>query len=179
MEMQKPDSPPSDPARVDLAKALTRLESLTDGLRRYGLWLAIFTATTIAGGSSLAFFRVFPVLPSAYLVTIAAIGVSALNALFYSVTFESRRKEGDALFKEISDELQWYIRFERAETSKTASSAPEHRPDLGARLTLRTYAQTSDLPLIPGAYGPLLYALINIVSVAIAALSSLPFLGKS
>jgi hypothetical protein len=169
-------SSPSDPAPI--SQALLRLEDVTRHQRRYGQLVAALTIITVAGSITLAFYRVFHVIESVFLSTLIVVAVSALCALLLAVFFESRRKEGDVFFKEISDELQWYVRFGSHEGGSSGSRAPEQRPDLHARLALRSFAQTSELPLVPGAYGPLAYALINIVSVALTAVSLLSLFGK-
>jgi hypothetical protein len=167
-----------------VTRALAQLARLTHQLRMYGQTLAALTIITVGGSIAFAFYRVFRVVEAVILVTLVLIAASALQALLISVFFESRRKQGDVLFKEISDELQWHVRFEREKNVKASlaptivSQAPEHRPGFDARLVLRSFAQTSDLPLVPGAYGPLVYAVINIVSIAFTAVSLLPFFGK-
>ena len=132
----------------------------------------------MSGTLALAFYRLFNVILSVFLGTLFCAASSALFALLLSVVFEGRRKEGDVLFKEISDELQWYVRFQKKDKIDISPSTPEHRPDLQARLALRAFAQSSDLPLVPGKYGPLAYALVNILSIALAAVSFLPLFGK-
>ena len=97
-----------------------------------------------------------------------AMGLGAtICGLLGSILFESARKEGDVMFKEVSDELQWYVRFDPEPKSTTA---PDERPKLESRLALRSFAQTTDLPLIPGTYGPLFYAVLNILIVLGSAL---------
>jgi hypothetical protein len=177
MEEHYVDSSSSDAERSRMTQALVRLEYLTQRLRMYGQILAVLTTVTVAGSIALAFYRVFNVILVVFETTLGVIAVSAFQALILAALFESRRKEGDVLFKELSDEFQWYIRFGRDKKAAN-DAAPDHRPGLEARLALRSFAQGSDLPLAPGAYGPLLYALINILSVAFVAVSLLPFFRK-
>ncbi len=88
-------------------------------------------------------------------------GVLTLGVMILVVLFETDRKEGDALFKEISDELQWNVRFSGGMSPESAP--PEKRPNLNYRFALRLFAQSTDLPLTPGRYGPLAYLLINLM----------------
>ncbi|HEY0459224.1 MAG TPA: hypothetical protein VGC97_08820 [Pyrinomonadaceae bacterium] len=90
-----------------------------------------------------------------------------LNFLFV-VIYDSRLKQGNAIFEEISDELQWNIN--KAPTQSNSSSAvADNRPELETRIILRTYARTTDLPLFPGKYGPALYIFLNIISFFLSA----------
>lgn len=88
-------------------------------------------------------------------------GIALLFAGPFAMRFETRRKLGDVYFKELSDEIQAQRRF--------AESSPAGRPKLSARIALRSFAETADLPLIPGKYGPVSYILINL-AVWLAAL---------
>jgi hypothetical protein len=44
----------------------------------------------------------------------------------------------------------------------------EQRPEINARITLRTYARATDLPLIPGKFGPAIYVAFNLVLLFLA-----------
>jgi hypothetical protein len=78
---------------------------------------------------------------------------------------ESWRKRGDALFEEISDELQWNIRGTRLLKDK---SPAKERPEIQARVVLRTFARASDLPIIPGKFGPAIYITVNLLITFLA-----------
>ncbi len=168
-----PDS--QDPSEIE--HALERLRKLTRRLRINGQIVVLATLATIAGSISLNLYRALAadyITRTTITAALGLIGLVAVYSIVFSITFENTRKYGDVLFKEISDELQWYIRFRRRDEGETdISEATAKRPDLEARLALRSFAQTSDLPLIPGAYGPLFYVLINVVSAIVA---TIPFL---
>src|SRR5207248_3149729 len=93
-----------------------------------------------------------PILLAFIPVCAVVVLLMAFVTLFFAIHFETIRKRGDILFKEISDELQWNVRFSDPDSPGTA---PPRRPSFDARLTLRSFAQASDLPLVPGRYGPL------------------------
>jgi hypothetical protein len=78
--------------------------------------------------------------------------------------FDTLRKRGDALFQEVSDELQWFVGRKDVETS-----LPQSRPFLPARVALRSFANAAQLPLVPGVRGPGLYAVLNLALVLAAA----------
>ena len=81
-------------------------------------------------------------------------------ALILAVANERLRRTGDVLFQEIGDELQWNTRAEKVPPGKGAAN---ERPPLEARVILRRFAQGTDLPLVPGRFGPAVYAAFNIL----------------
>jgi hypothetical protein len=85
------------------------------------------------------------------MVTIAALGL-----------FETLRKRGDAIFQELSDELQWHV------GRLPFREAPVERPMLDVRVTLRTFSAAAELPLVPGRFGGAVYAALNLI-IAIAS----------
>lgn len=96
--------------------------------------------------------------------------VNFVATLCTVVLYEYLRRKGDAYFEEISDELQWNVGYRRR-TSNPDKNADE-TPPLQIRVILRSFARTTDLPLIPGKFGPAIYAGINVV-LALFLLSSL------
>lgn len=92
------------------------------------------------------------------MATIAALGF-----------FEALRKRGDAIFQEVSDELQWYVGHSESR-GLSLREAPSERPLLEARVVLRTFSAAAELPLVPGRLGGAAYALLNLV-VAVAAVA--------
>jgi hypothetical protein len=96
---------------------------------------------------------------------------SAVTAFFSTVLYEACRRRGDVLFEEISDELQWRIppQAPTGLKSRIDSSVAAMRPHLNVRITLRTYAKTTDLPLFPGKFGPGLYFIYNVIVLVIGA----------
>ncbi len=80
-------------------------------------------------------------------------GIAMLAAILYEIT----RQRGDVLFDEISDELQWHMR-----KRKVQSEAVEYRPQLDARIVLRSFAHASELPFVPGRHGPAIVLLSNV-----------------
>jgi hypothetical protein len=147
---------------------LSELQKLTQRLRRDAQAIACLTFVVLIGSVSFSLavehlFRIHVLILLAF-IPVCAVGVlvMAFTILFLAVHFETIRKRGDVLFKEISDELQWNVRF-----SDPDGTAPPRRPSFDARLALRSFAHASDLPLVPGRYGPLAYALVDLMSVAV------------
>ncbi|MCF8070682.1 MAG: hypothetical protein K9M96_09380 [Deltaproteobacteria bacterium] len=77
-----------------------------------------------------------------------------------TIYYENLRKRGEAIFEEISDELQWHIGYRDSLSNKEPSTK---KPEFEIRVALRSFARTTDIPLIPGKFGPALYIGINIV----------------
>jgi len=70
--------------------------------------------------------------------------------------YESKRKRGEVLFEEISDELEWYV------IGQDKKRIAAERPKIDARVSLRSFVKTTDLPFIPSKYGPAFYLIINL-----------------
>jgi hypothetical protein len=153
------------PVNAGLAKALSKLELISERLRWSGRWLAYASAANMLG--------LIPLSTTALLLGVSgetwrqvfwsASAVFVMASVFLAVRFESMRKSGDALFKEISDELQWYVRFQQKQVQEQAQ---RERPVIAARIVLRTFSESTDVPLVPGKYGPLGYVLINLAMLA-------------
>jgi hypothetical protein len=111
--------------------------------------------------------------PSSFRLDIVALvmtGVLLAGSVFVTVVVhENLRKTGDALFEEISDELQ--RRFKRRTVSDKPSVSGEPSPYLAARITLRSFSSTADLPLVPGKFGPGLYAFVSVVQLILEFLT--------
>lgn len=103
----------------------------------------------------------------AVLASLALLVGAAAAALW----FETLRKRGDALYDEISDEVQWHIgRAYLSSADQPAVDMP--RPPLRYRVELRSFAKASDLPLAPGRYGPALYVALNVALVVLLVIRS-------
>jgi hypothetical protein len=94
-----------------------------------------------------------------FLLAMAANLLSALTviALLY---FERLRRRGDTLFQELSEELNWFSR----PRDLNESVVPYNVPPIDIRVALRTYTRMTDLPLVPGKFGPATYALVCLVA---------------
>ncbi len=92
--------------------------------------------------------------------------LTLLSLLFY----ERLRRNGDTLFTELSDELQWRLNLEHSALAsdrswELGSSELDRsvRPPLSMRVVLRSFVKNTDLPLTRGAAGTQVYLLIGIV----------------
>jgi hypothetical protein len=151
--------PENDRSGSGLSDALLRLERVSLSLRKSGRLAFIFTIVNLA-------FAILSLLYGARLdrpthwSVLAWSLISGMCASALVVMCESWRKQGDALFEEISDELQWNVRGARLLKDKPLV---KERPELQARVVLRTFARASDLPLIPGKFGPAIYVAVNLL----------------
>ena len=152
-----------------MEKSLYRLERLTRVLRIVGLFCFSLTVLCVV----ISFLTLFNLsrVDSQYLSSnfrsyyrsyFYASLVAGILALILVVFYETLRKQGESLFEEISDELEWHI---LAEPSKQSASPTGERPSLSARIVLRSFVRATDLPLVPGKFGPSLYAGINLLAI--------------
>lgn len=135
---------------------IDRLRYVTASLRMLGLLALLMTivnVTTVALYTEL------------YWRNVALMQLSVtLTVILVLIFHEFKKKLGDTLFEEISDEMQWYLVKDRKEMLK--KSDKEETPPISARIQLREYVKTSDLPIIPGKFGPGVYVLINFIILA-------------
>ncbi|HXQ72190.1 MAG TPA: hypothetical protein VN844_16965 [Pyrinomonadaceae bacterium] len=143
----------------DLSRSLSDLSSITLLLQRYGFIALVFTVFNLALLILTSSLRLLPIVGAlaSVVITFYLPLIATLIAVVAIVRYETLRKRGDALFEEISDELQWNLRQNVTET------IARERPELNARVALRSFARATDLPLIPGRYGPVIYVAINLV----------------
>jgi hypothetical protein len=149
---------------LSLGESLNLLNKLTNHLRMLSLYVFAITLINIAA-NLLAIVGMKFKLP---IVTNMSVEGGAIIITFLSllpllaiVLYESQRRRADALFEEISDELQWNVGYRDREINKQVA---DNSPPLDARVILRSFARTTDLPLVPGKYGPSVYAAVNVFS---------------
>lgn len=148
-----------------LENSLDNLKKVTDQLRRYSIIIAIIELLLMVIGLIILGFNYsyfghdkYNVIDNyfVFFYLFALIGISSL------VVFEKKKRRGEILFEEISDELHWDIGYQR--TSKNNVIANE-RPNLEIRLILRDFAKSSNLPFLPNRYATTAYAIFTIVLV--------------
>lgn len=146
-----------------LEKTLYDLEGISYRLRGYGRMAFVFTILNLGLFIlSLSLIR-FTSFSDLKLITILSLPVIlGCIVIFYLIIYEGLRKQGDTLFEEISDELQWNVQKNLSAGDKPIA---DERPLLLARITLRTFARTTDLPLVPGRFGPAIYTVANILII--------------
>ena|SRR5437899_12235401 len=151
-----------------LASALAQAESVALRLRAFSLYVFFLTLISVIlvvfGPVERHFVKaLFFVLP--ILTSVAAMALLAVR--------DHIRRQGDALFEEITDELHWDVR--REYYSQSPGGDASARPDLKVRLVLRRYAQSTDMPLVPGSLGATVYASLNLGCIVGAVALVQPF----
>jgi len=142
---------------------LKRLKTITLRLRLVGLYIAIITAFSITLELTTMSYNsiYFPKEQIKFIIYTMFI-VSLIFLIFY----DKMRRSGDAIYEEISDELQWDIK----KYKKFEFNIEKNKPSLDARIILREYINTTDLPLTRGSYGVTVYTLINLGALILYAL---------
>ena len=141
-------------------EAITRLDRLCKLLRFYSILIisTTFFNTFISlailswGVRLLDAFNSTPIIISIFL---------AFCAMIFALMFDYLRKEGDAHFEELSDELHGAKILNKEEIKNSLTSDEEF--SLRSRIIMRNYSNSSSLPLIPGRYGPALIVGINFI----------------
>lgn len=152
-------------ATQSLIDVLLELERLNVRLRRLGLLLVILTCAGLVillGVNSL--FKTFSSSRPDFWLLLSSLALSGA-AFIAAAIHDVWRKRGDTLFDEVSDEVQRGIH-----ASPTGDLMFTGGQDMQQRVkvALRVSANVSDLPLVPGKFGPTVYAVINLLLFVIA-----------
>lgn len=161
----------SVPDKTSLENSLEELDFITTKMRKMALYIFsitlfnIFFPVLIFSGASYILTDYFVQEVSAKFQIINRINNSLIVfwIIFLFLTmimiyfYESLRKKGEVLFEEVSDELEWDVKGNKIGEERNS------RPEIDARVSLRSFAKTTDLPFIPGKYGPAFYLILNIV----------------
>jgi hypothetical protein len=162
----------------DVAMLLSRLMESTNRLRILARFCALITLcnflmTMFSGlvASSRSEVR------SDFVAQVGIMGFFvALGALFFLYLFDQGRKLGDAVFQELSDELEWSP-YQKSATNKFAISRPAGIADVPratVRLSVREFLLASTLPLVEREGSVRIYLLVNIAcSIAVVVLLTL------
>ncbi|MCX7113104.1 MAG: hypothetical protein NTX45_23910 [Proteobacteria bacterium] len=149
-------------SRVERDAALSKLESLTDRLRKSS---ALITLSTLVG-ILLTFLTIsgltFRLGHYTLFVIIGTQILFSFSAILLALKFDYLRKEGDAYFEELSDELHGARILNQNDNTDSAINS-EKRFSLKARVIIRNYSNSSSLPLIPGRYGPGVMVGVNFI----------------
>jgi hypothetical protein len=169
--MDSASAGPSGDRRSSQALAVDRLKGIVTALRVSGLMLTLVgilmllsmlltvaITPTIADPSSLN--QPASVRSRAQTVVTSSMFVAAagLFTLVLALRHDALRRSGDAIFSELSDEMQ--LRRVARDVGRDRESPDPERNRFEIRLLLREYTHASDLPLLPGRYGPLVWCAI-------------------
>lgn len=148
------------------SKDTEELEMMKHSLQRVLRFLHLYrqvAATTTASVIVMAIvaipaFRTLNFIPEIYLGVLLTFAFVTFMAL---LRYDTHKRAGDAIYEEVSDELQWHLTRE----VKGESPQRKDRPELEMRVLLREYAIGTDLPLVRGPHGPMIYSILVIVSL--------------
>lgn len=152
---------------IPLEISLKELDFITARMRKIALIIFAFTLFNIffpvfifSGALYTLVTKVFTDREYPYGTTNASIVIWIIilfMTLIMIYIYESFRKKGDVLFEEISDELEWNVK------NHPENQGGNERPEINARISLRSFVKTTDLPFIPGKFGPAFYLVFNVL----------------
>lgn len=144
----------------EIEKYIGRLESKTNSMKFLGMIMlivttlnlltAMFMSRMLFSSSDYGFGRP---------VNWAFASLLGVTVLVAALRFDQLRREGETLFEVISDELH----------AKTDSNYSDSEREQGkqisiwAKYVLREFSRNSDVPLIPGKFGPGILCLVNLL----------------
>lgn len=131
-------------------------------------WVLRFMGVFLAAGTAAAA-SLFPVMLGEKITASSASWVAWIVLIGFNISlvlaFEMVKKNGEAIFEELSDEFQWNLR-----SGKRGNLSPSAlRPPLELRVELRSFLSASNLPLAPERSGPLIYMLLNLLVFLVGA----------
>lgn len=163
-------------ANIESEVILSPIEISLNSLNKITKRLGLFSTLTLIGTLSdllsciVIFFKVANYSSSNYRNIDAQIFANFMIFLYVSsfivilgalYLYESARRRGEVLFEEISDELEWHI-------DNSGNTKASVRPEINSRISLRSFTRTTDLPFIPGKFGPAFYLTLNIFLIIIS-----------
>jgi hypothetical protein len=135
-------------------------------------WNAII-ALKNSGQNSGYYYSTYGVEQSFYIAAFLSFIFFAIS-VFLLITYDKQKRQGNVLFEEISDELQWWTLEKNVSGIKKkndSNSLERERPILRIRIALREYVHTTELPLLKGTSSIALYLLLNILSAVSTAIA--------
>ena len=158
---------------AELKKQIEDLKKITRSIRLNALFASIIAGINIIGGISLLSTVYLNIFSRSDVTLILEVYTALLIlVLFLLISYEAKKKRANVLYEEISDELQWHV------GKSNSSVRSETRPDLAARIALRSFDRTTDLPLVGGKSAPIIYSIFNIAIYFLVFLSISDFLLK-
>jgi hypothetical protein len=88
-----------------------------------------------------------------------AVAVLAFFALLLVLIHDDLRKRGRVIYRELADELHWHSDGPKESDLEQSSTK---QIGLRGRIIIGSFVQASELPLLPGRSGSLLYAVLDV-----------------
>jgi hypothetical protein len=165
----------------DLRYIVDRLEKISSHLRIAGNVVFVSTLANLFSTFAVTFFsrqlalanELYKAYPNNYsfsysrnidqqflYVTVFLASLFFCFSIFSLLTYDRNKKQGNVLFEELSDELEWRV---KETNNEKKINIPKENPVLRTRIALREYTYTTELPLVKGQYSITLYFILNIV----------------
>lgn len=150
----------------ELLYALDSLESITNRLKILSQMLIMTTLINLVLSMMLmsGMWRAFSSPVEGLTASVIPV-ICGIYAIMMAFKFDVLRRDGDAFFEELSDELH-------GKKLRSNENVKETDVSLKARVIIRRYSSAASLPLFPGAYGPTMVAVINIMFSFLGAFMS-------
>jgi hypothetical protein len=153
---------------VPLNLALKELRYVTHRTQRNSSMVSTITLLHVTFALVIAFYFSTPVVISrTYSVNLFFLMLLEIALLILSISalllYDRLISRGDAIYQEISDELEWQVKGLTNATDKKVPvySSSKERPGLSVRLALRDFVLAARLPLVRGSQGGTYYLFIN------------------
>jgi hypothetical protein len=163
-------SAPEESGSRELDRALEELHTITRNLRGTTGIITFITLIHIALSLSSMVFAIVATDTSRYSTyydvrpVLIFFEIAILVAILALLLWYDRKiSKGDALYQEISDELEWNIRTTKKRLPVKESRFIKDRPGLSVRLLLREFVLSSRLPLVRGNQGVAYYLALNVL----------------
>lgn len=150
-----------------------RLRKIAFRLRYYGIVIVLLTSVNVF---------VFAIIASDIFKSREMIQVSAaatLISFILLVAFDTEKRRGEIIYGEVSDTANNYINIYHNRYVNSTESVDEdnkdyedlHMSEFEYRISIKEFANSTEMPLVPGQFGPLLFVAFNFgVMVAIILL---------
>ena len=150
----------------DATQLLNRLRTATDSLIPLSRMCLIVTLMNVAFAFfSVASIRIIVRLNDQGILLLSAIvGTLVIAAVIVLFNFDQRRKSGDAIFQELSDELEWspHQTYSLASPPTRSYDGANELPRATVRLAVREYLLASALPFASREGGVRSYLAVNV-----------------
>ena len=153
--------------RDDLEFALERLEEIIGRNESASRYIGLITLIHLLISPLFLFIRLW--LPHSGLVSfeqLMVMGCSAgleifivIGAILLLVRFDVRIKRGNAIYQEISHELEWKVIREGDEENPSQKTGDP--PKFKTRILLREFVRSTRFPLVNSNHGVTIYAIVN------------------
>lgn len=165
--------------RDELGAFIAQMQRISQILRSLGLGMLLLTMINLGAAAAIGVGLI-----ATFEALLFSTGIF-ITVVMLGMVFERYRRDGEAIYGEVTDELHRARSDESSELSRSYPSAEEsserprmysprvessERPRMSFRIALKNFASSMELPLIPGRYGVSIYLSLNLAVTAFALL---------